>query len=210
MPPPERPSSRSRVGPAHRLHRNGASGIHILLDERRRYLQCRGDVVESLGDIVGRQPLARVDLDGEEIANRVCVLLAIEPVQHDLIAQMRLARRLVERLFKVGDEGVECGGVWLSRAGRRHDAPTHLAYGLLEQVGMLPDALRRHALEAYACRLAAVVVTADTVLLERGELPLRRCYRGSSTCRLLRRGEYGAQRANKEHAGQCHDDDRTS
>ena len=51
----ERPSLRPCVAPAHRLDGHLARGDHVLLDERRRHLQRRGDVVEPVGHVVGGQ-----------------------------------------------------------------------------------------------------------------------------------------------------------
>ena len=166
----ERPPAGSCIRPAHRLHGHGARGDDVLLDEGRRHLQRRRDVVEALGHVVCRQHLARVEVDRQEIPNRVCVFLAIEPVQHDLVRHMRLAGRPIQGLFEPGDQRVDGRGVRLSGAGRRHDAPAQLAHRLLEHVGMLADALRRESLEADAAGLRAVVVTRDAVLLDRGEL----------------------------------------
>ena len=70
----ERPAAGPRVGPAHGLHRHGARRDHVLLDEGRRHLQRRGDVVEAVGDVVGRQQLGGVELDGEQIAHRVACI----------------------------------------------------------------------------------------------------------------------------------------
>ena len=44
--------------------------------------------------------LARINLDSEEIPNRVCILLAVEPMQYDLVPHMRVACRLIQGIFK--------------------------------------------------------------------------------------------------------------
>ena len=82
----ERPAAGSCVRPAERLHGHCARGDHILFDEGRRYLQRRRDVVEPLRNVVRRQHLVRIEIDGEQVANRVRVFLAIEPMQDDLVA----------------------------------------------------------------------------------------------------------------------------
>ena len=168
----ERPPARPRIRLADRLHGDGARRDDVLLDERRRHLQRRRDVVEAFGDVVRRQQARRVDLHREEIANRVRVFLAVEPVQDHLIRQMRRRGRCraVERVFEPRDERVDGRGVGLPRAGRRHDAAAQLAHGLLEHVGVLADALRRESVEADAGALHAIVMTPGAVLLDRREL----------------------------------------
>ena len=67
----EGPSAGPRVGTAHRLHGHGARGDDVLLDEGRRHLQRRRDVVEALGDVVGRQHLGGVEVHRQQIAHGV-------------------------------------------------------------------------------------------------------------------------------------------
>ena len=96
----EGPAAWARVRLAHRLHRHGARRDDVLLDERRRHLQRCRNVVEAAGNVIGRQQIVRVDVYGEKIADRVAVFLAVEAVQHNLIRQMQLAARVVERRFE--------------------------------------------------------------------------------------------------------------
>ena len=50
---------------------------------------------------------AAVDLDHKQIANRVFVFLAIQPMQHHLIGDVRLAGNLVERILEPRDQRVD-------------------------------------------------------------------------------------------------------
>ena len=109
----ERPPAGPRIGFAERLHGDAARRDHILLDERRRHLQAGRDVVEAVHDVIGGQHARGIEVDGEEIANRIRVLLAIEPVQHDRVRHVRLTGGLVERRLEPGDERIGC---------RRHQA----------------------------------------------------------------------------------------
>ena len=59
-----------------------------------------GDVVEAVRDVVLRQQLVGVDVDRQQIPNGVRIFLAIEPVQHDLIRDVRLTCRTVERRLR--------------------------------------------------------------------------------------------------------------
>ena len=166
----ERPSARSCIRPPHRLHGHRARGDHVLLDERRRYLQGGRDVVKPLRRIVSRQNLGGVEVDGKKIANSVRVFLAIEPMEHDLVTDMFPASGVIQRGLEPRDQRVSRGALRLSSAGWRHHASAQLAHGLLEHFGALADAVRGHALETDAADLRAIVVTANTVLRDGREL----------------------------------------
>src|SRR5262249_27362773 len=53
----------------------------IVLEQRRRYAKDVSVVVEPAARIVGRQERRRIDVESEDVANRVRILGAIEPVQ---------------------------------------------------------------------------------------------------------------------------------
>ena len=145
-------------------------GNDVLLDKGRRNLEGRGDVVEALRGVVRRQQFSGVDIDQKQIVDRVLVLLAIQPMQHDLVGDVRLVRKLVERSFEPCDQRVDSFAVRLLRIRRRHDAAAQLAHRLLEKFGILGDARGRDAFEADAAGLGFVVVTAGAVLLHCGQL----------------------------------------
>ncbi len=83
-----------------------ARGRHVALEQRRRGREHGRDVVESVARIVDRQPLARLDVDGQQIADRVAVLGAIQPVNRRP-ARIGVCRsRAVERrLEESGERG---------------------------------------------------------------------------------------------------------
>jgi len=87
---------------------DAAGRDHILLDERRRHLQAGRDVVEAVHDVIGGQHGRGIEVDGEEIANRIRVLLAIEPVQHDRVRHVGVTGGLVERRLQPGDQRIGC------------------------------------------------------------------------------------------------------
>src|SRR5438105_3047008 len=109
--------------------------------------------VEAFGSVVCRQEFVRINVGCEEIANRVCVFLAVEPVQYDLIRNVRLAFRVVDRALEPCDQRINRRCVRLLRAGRRHHASTELSHGLFEQFSMLADARRSNSLKAEAAGL---------------------------------------------------------
>ena len=109
----EGPPSWSGIRPAERFHGYGARGDDILFDEGGRHLQRGRNVVEAFGDVIGRQKLAGINLYRQEIAHRVGVFLPIEPMQDDLVRQMRRTGgcRAVERIFEPGDQRVHGVGI---------------------------------------------------------------------------------------------------
>ncbi len=145
----EGPAAGSRIRPAQRLHGHSARGDHVLLDERRRHLQRRRDVVEALGDVVCRQDLARVELDGEQIADRVCVFLAVEPMQDDLVRHVRLcwprdranlrARRPASRWPRASGCRAPGGGMTRPRSLRTAFSNTSACWPMLS--GVMPSKL---------------------------------------------------------------------
>ena len=123
-------------------------GTDVLLNEGRRNLQGGRDVVEALRGVIRRQQVGAVDVDQKQIADRVFVLLAIQPMQHHLIGDVRLIGKLVERIFEPRDQRVDRLAVRLPRARRRHHAAAQLAHCLLEKFGILGDARGRDAFES--------------------------------------------------------------
>jgi hypothetical protein len=136
-------------------------------------LECGCDVVEAFGSIVLREKFVSIDLNVKKVPNRVCIFLAIQAVQYDLIRDVRLAFGVVERRLEPRNERVACRAIRLLRTRRRHDAAAQLPHGFLEQVGMLADARRRNALETDTAGFCAIIVAPDTVLLDGGQLSIR-------------------------------------
>jgi hypothetical protein len=164
-------------------------GDDILLDERGRDLEGRGDVVEAAGDLVGRQQGGGVDFHREQVADGVLVLAAVQPVEHELIRNVLVARVRVERVLEPGDELVDVGAIGLRLAGRRHDAGAELAHGLLVFFGVRRDALGRQAVEAQFRREIDVVVAVEAEAAHR-------CHRGFGV---------GLRAAAGERAAECGD-----
>ncbi len=136
----------------------------VPLEQRRRYRQHAGDVLEPvLIRIVARQERARIGVDREKIANRVRVLGAIQAVQDDA-ARIGMRRSVaIDGRFEPGGQ-VRVGlGIRPAADGcRRHFARPQLGDYALPEVSM-----RRHAreiglfeIDPAACEPR--VVTADT------------------------------------------------
>ena len=93
---------RQRLGVADGLERDRARGIDVLIDERRRHLERVRVVVEVTLDVVLGQQRRRIDLEREQVADRVRVLAAVQAAQRDT------TRR-----------GLAGGGIDLAREPRR-------------------------------------------------------------------------------------------
>jgi hypothetical protein len=97
----------------------------IRLHQRRRHRERAGDVVEAARGIVGRQELARIDLEREQVANRVGVLRAVQSMQ----TRRRQVRGggPIELALHPRNHRLQRGGFGAARVGRRHQPRSHLA-----------------------------------------------------------------------------------
>ena len=135
-------------------------------------------------DLVGKQPIVLLKtVEGNRFLpiwighpEAAAILMKLQnaatprPMTHDLVTDMCLASGVIQRGLEPRDERVSRGALRLSSARGRHHASAQLAHGLLEHFGALADAVRGHALETDAADLRAIVVTANTVLRDGGEL----------------------------------------
>ena len=98
----------------------------VPLHQHRRHAQHVSDVVEAVRAVVGRQERRDVDVERQQIADRVAVLRAIEAMQHGP-ARIGMRRgRLVDGRLEVGREPGERRLVRTRHADRRHQAAAHL------------------------------------------------------------------------------------
>ncbi len=80
-------------------------GGEVLLHQERRQREDVADVVEAVADVVRGEVVGRPEVDPDEVADRVVVLLAIEPTERDPAGILdRLAARLRDQAFEVLDE----------------------------------------------------------------------------------------------------------
>ena len=109
----------------------------------------------------GGSKLGAVDVDQQQIADRVFVLLAIQPMQHDLIGDVRLtceACRANLRATRPASR-LPCASGCLAPGGGM-TRPRSLRTAFSKQFGILGDARGRDAFEADAAGLGVVVVAA--------------------------------------------------
>ena len=130
-----------------------------------------GDVVEPEVRAVARQQFGDVDVERQQIANRVAVLGAVQPMD-DIAARVALALpRAIERAREPGREGRVLGF-----RGTRHALRRHRAHAQLAQHAFPRRRLRQQVVQARGLEIdrvvgrlrRAAVVAADAVLLDPG------------------------------------------
>ena len=72
------------------------------------------------------------------------------------------------------DQGIDSLAIGLFGARRRHDAAAQLAHGLLETLGIFRDSRRRNVFEGDAAILRFIVMAAQAVLLDGGQMGVGR------------------------------------
>ena len=103
----------------------------IALEQCWRDAQQPGVVVEPAGGILGREKRGGVDLERQQIANRIRVLSPIEAVQPRRTRLWSTWRRRVQRGFEPRCQCVVGGLVRSRHACGRHGAGAQLAHDLL-------------------------------------------------------------------------------
>jgi hypothetical protein len=171
-------------------------GRKVLLQQRRRYAQHAGDVVETVTLIVCRKQRGHVNLEIEQVADGVAVLGAVQTVYRFVPRVGVLERLRVERGFERGDEGLERLLVWTGHALRRHHPPAQLGQRPLPELGVCRRLGRTDAIERHAARFCAIVMAGDAVLLD--DCLVRPCRR-RNRCRARRwsRGGFGRCRCRR-------------
>ena len=144
--------------------------VHVRLDERRRDAKRAGDVVEPMRGIVGRQIDARIDVEREDVADRVGVL---RPIQAMEAGRRRVSdRRAIQFVFEIRDEAVVGGFVRSAGVGGRHHAGAQLPHDQFPLVRVLADARRIKVVERQlpgrflAGGLCALIVASDAVAIQ--------------------------------------------
>ena len=149
----------------------GARRDHVLLDEGRRHLQRRRDVVEAVGHVVGRQQLGGVELDaraGRARRSRIpCDSAgAGRPGRADSAG---LAARSSESSSQATSESTAAGSGCRAPGGGI-TRPRILRTAFSNRSACCAMLCARQAVEADAGHLRAVVVAGGAVLLDGGEL----------------------------------------
>jgi hypothetical protein len=115
LPDPEHLADRRELRVAERQRGDALGRREVALEQYRRDAEHVGVVVEAAGGIVGRQHGARVDVQIEQIANRVGVLAAVETMRQRRPGWARPARRDRAAFEERDERGL--------RRGRRRGTP---------------------------------------------------------------------------------------
>jgi hypothetical protein len=102
-------------------------GGEIALEEERRGLERRRDVVEAEVGAVARQERRHVDVERQQVANRVAVLGAVQAMHHVTPRLVPSRPCAIERVGEPGGEGGVLRFLRVRHALRRHRAHAQLA-----------------------------------------------------------------------------------
>src|SRR5262245_1257305 len=159
----------------------------VPLGENRRQRQRVGVVVEPVSRVVGGQERRRVDLEPEQIADRVAVLHPVEAMQRRAAGIRVLGGRAIEVGLERRRHAVSGDLVGTRTSDRRHRARPHLADDFLQHLGVLAGLRQIDLVERETGGLEARVMTGDAVLVEHGSRRRRRLRRLRRLSRGLRR-----------------------
>ncbi len=142
----------------------------VLVHERRGDLQRRGDVVESVVRLIPRQQRRGIDVQIQQIGDRVRILAPVQAMQAFASNLVVLIPRLVECGLEKGDQRSDVGVLGLRLAGRRHQPPPQFAEGLFPDLGIFRHVGHRHAVEGDRAGPVLGVVTLEAVVLDQAPL----------------------------------------
>ena len=174
-PEPVRVRPRRDSGIASRQAGHFARGAQVPLEQRWRHLQDAGDVVESIALIVCRKQLRGINLDIQQVADRILVLGAIEPVDRFRPAGIGpRCRYAIDLAFQPARDTVIGRDVRSGTSRRRHGPRSKLPYDLFPRVR-----LRRHVRQAEPVKRKVgspelLIVAGEAVLLEDCSCPFGR------------------------------------
>ena len=168
-----------------RAGRDGARRVEVAVQQRGRHAQHVADVVEPVARVVRRQQSRGVDLEPQEVADRVGVLRAIQAVERGPPAGVGLRGRCrIELRFEVGDQAVVGCLVGPGPRRGRHRPRAQLARHLLPRSRVAADRRDVGRVEREVGDAQPLVVAGDAVAVERrpvlGGLGPRRRRRGGS------------------------------
>ena len=143
--------------------------------------QRAGQVVESVTDDIGRQQRGSVDLQRQQIADRVRVLRAVQAVGRHAARLGIVGGRAVERSLQRAAESVVGCRLRPGPAGRRHHAAAQLLDHRLPAVGGRADIADVERVERQPAGLQPLVVAGDAVAVEQ-----RRVGRPAASAFVLR------------------------
>ena len=185
---------RRHVGITHGELADLSRRVHVALHQGRRDREGSRNIVEALVLVVGREQRLAVNVQPEQIADRVTVLDPIQAVNGAATRIRRDGGRSIELGFEPRRQRFVRGAVGPRRAWRRHRPGAKLPHDLLPRVRTLADMLEVDRGQNQSGGPEPLVVTGDAILLEKPALGRDRP--GSGTrgrslrdCRLRVRNE---------------------
>ena len=148
----------------------------VALYQGRRDGQHLRDVVESVVLLIGRQQGVDVDVEAEQVADRVGVLGPVETVDRRPARVGPVQRGPVELGFEPRHERARGFGAGPRAPGRGHRAGTQPPHHVLPGGGMVADARQVEHVQGEIRGTRALVVASDAVPVEEGAA--RRCGAG--------------------------------
>ena len=143
----------------------------VAVDERRRHPEGGRDVVEPVARVVGREQLRRIDLNGQQVADRVGVLGAVQAMEHRRPAGVGVERgRAVEPGLEPAREPVVRLAIRTRPPHRGHEAGPQLAHHLLPHLGTRRHVVHVQEVQRQAGGLEGLVVAGDAVAVEQRPL----------------------------------------
>ena len=146
---------------------------HVAIQERRRHFQDAGDVVEAVAHVVGRENGRDIDVEREEVSNRVLVLGAIQPMDGLGSTGIGAGRRVaIDLALEPRGQRVRARLVGPWPAGRRHRAGSQLPNDFFPRLCVGRNIVQAGMVQHQTGDLRLLVVAADAVAIE--ECALRR------------------------------------
>ena len=112
------PGRIARIADCQRADRRRGGEVALL--QRRRHAEHVRHVVEAERRVVWRQQQRRINVQVQQIANRVCVLGAVQAMQHRPAGIRRARSHAIELAFEPARKGVEDRRRRTWRTWRRH------------------------------------------------------------------------------------------
>ena len=154
-----------------------AGGRSVAFEQRGRERQRARDVVEAARGIVGRQELAGIDFDVQQIANGVRVFGAVQAVQ---AGGGQICRGVLDPVrFRAKRSAIRTRRLRPRHAGGGHHAGANFVHNSFPVLRVLFNVRHIEIVEGYrqARRLTGflhlLVVADDTVLIEKGAFGYR-------------------------------------
>ena len=145
-----------------------ARGRQVIFEQRRRDRQYARDVVEAfLIRFVRRQQRTSIDLETQQIADGVRVLVAVQTVNRNPARMRFRRRRRVQVTFQRRRGRIVGHAVRTRPPGRRHLAGAKLRDDLFPLLRVVSNALHVQAVDLEGCRFQSRVVTRDAVPVEK-------------------------------------------